>query len=534
MRLSPYRFFKLAHFLFSYFTSLVDAYMKILYPSADQQRKIAERRDSNHVLTFAVQRWHYQRYEEEKKREENNASESDKLAFQAIDWNDFAVVEVIDFGEDELLDLPGLASLNLDQNNKKKPAPPAKTPTPSATSTKSNLPPPPPPPPAPTTTVASTVEMSIDDDDETIKIVSNYQPRIAMSGQSSSGSSSTATTMIDPISGKAIELDKLEEHMRIQLLDPRWREEQKRFQEKQRETGLAEGASIADNLKRIAMKRGDIFGQAALGTGQDSAVMIAKKEEEEKKLHEQLSNVQWDGYKASVNTVQQMKDMNPVMNTSAHISPTAMATAAIYPTLPVTASTPATTGSMSNLNSNTLVSYPPVPPMHLPPAPQTMMTTMGMMTIPAMTTNIPTMLAPPLPPPMYPPQPPIPMSYYPEDGNKAAKKQKLDANELLPAEEFLKIYPNEYHISIVVPVDTSSAHWNFNGQTIQLLVTAVKTVKDIKEELSSHHLGNIPTGKLQLKSVLHGFLKDTNSLASLNIGENITLEASVKSRGGKK
>jgi splicing factor 3A subunit 1 len=44
-------------------------------------------------------------------------------------------------------------------------------------------------------------------------------------------------TMIDPISGKAIPVNQMAEHMRVSLLDPKWRTEQQRFQEKQRETG---------------------------------------------------------------------------------------------------------------------------------------------------------------------------------------------------------------------------------------------------------------------------------------------------------
>ena len=50
--------------------------------------------------------------------------------------------------------------------------------------------------------------------------------------------------------------------MRIQLMDPKWREQQQRFLEKQQETTLAAGSSIADSLKQFAKQRGDIFGSA--------------------------------------------------------------------------------------------------------------------------------------------------------------------------------------------------------------------------------------------------------------------------------
>ena len=70
-------------------------------------------------------------------------------------------------------------------------------------------------------------------------------------------------TMVDPLSGKAIPVGDMGEHLRVALLDPKWRVEQQRFQDKQRETGFAEGSSIADSLKQFAMRRGDIFAQKA-------------------------------------------------------------------------------------------------------------------------------------------------------------------------------------------------------------------------------------------------------------------------------
>ena len=65
----------------------------------------------------------------------------------------------------------------------------------------------------------------------------------------------------------------------MQLLDPKWREEQKRFQDKQKETGFAEGSSIADSLRTFAKKRGDIFGQSVAATSENSAQAIARESE---------------------------------------------------------------------------------------------------------------------------------------------------------------------------------------------------------------------------------------------------------------
>ena len=41
------------------------------------------------------------------------------------------------------------------------------------------------------------------------------------------------THMVDPITGKSVPVSEMSEHMRIQLLDPKWREQNARHQGKQ-------------------------------------------------------------------------------------------------------------------------------------------------------------------------------------------------------------------------------------------------------------------------------------------------------------
>jgi len=60
------------------------------------------------------------------------------------------------------------------------------------------------------------------------------------------------------------------------------------------------------------------------------------------------------------------------------------------------------------------------------------------------------------------------------------------------------------------------------------------SVKELKELLSTHHVNGMPPGKQQLKIQELGFLKDTSTLAALNIGDGTNIELSAKSRGGKK
>ena len=235
-------FLKPTHMLFSYFTTFVDAYAKIIAPSDDLLKKVRRDTDRMCVLEQGVQRWEWNRQEEERKKKEQSDAEADRSANQAIDWYDFQIVETIEFGENDLLDMVNMAALN----------PYAERPDDAnggdQMDVEDSMPPPPPPPP-----MSNHVELDADMDD--IKVVSDYTPRVA-------GNKNKAATMIDPISGKAVPLADVGEHMRVQLMDPKWRIEQQRFLNKQKETGFAEGSSIADSLKNFARQRGDIFSTA--------------------------------------------------------------------------------------------------------------------------------------------------------------------------------------------------------------------------------------------------------------------------------
>lgn len=88
-------------------------------------------------------------------------------------------------------------------------------------------------------------------------MVTDYKPGVA-----TGAATALPTMVIDPITGATVAAADLSDHMRIQLMDPKWREQQARAAEKQKDTALAEGDSIAASLKSMARKRGDIFGSA--------------------------------------------------------------------------------------------------------------------------------------------------------------------------------------------------------------------------------------------------------------------------------
>jgi splicing factor 3A subunit 1 len=268
------------------------------------------------------------------------------------------------------------------------------------------------------------IEDEDEDDGDKIKVVSNYQPRLA----SNLANPANNATTIDPISGKAIPLNQLEEHMRISLLDPKWKEEQKRFLDKQKETGYAEGTSIAESLKLFAKKRGDIFGQStttsvtnSLATGGLSAKDIADEEAMERVKYAEASNVTWDGFYGSMAVTQQMKadapmtsynmPMNPMPNIGpSPVPPPPPPGAPMMDMRPPPPPMPSSYPSMG-------APHPPMPTMNYNPYGMTM----GLAGMPGM--------APPIPPISVPP---VISSYANSNVDESkAKKPRLDSTGTL-------------------------------------------------------------------------------------------------------
>jgi splicing factor 3A subunit 1 len=89
---------------------MVDSYSKVLNPSTQLLASLAASRDESdkwEVLEEAKKRgeWEKARREKDKKREEEK--EKEMIAFAEIDWQDFVVVQTIEFtSTDQTIDLP--------------------------------------------------------------------------------------------------------------------------------------------------------------------------------------------------------------------------------------------------------------------------------------------------------------------------------------------------------------------------------------------------------------------------------------------
>lgn len=340
------------------------------------------------------------------------------------------------------------------------------------------------------------VDMEDDEEDggEKLKVVSDYQPKVVSTREITGDAS--RTHIIDPITGKSVAIADMPEHMRIQLLDPKWAEERKRFLEKQRDTNFVAGNDIASNISRFAQARGDIFGSS------------------EAEIHNQKA----DSDRRLMEANQLIREQ--AMQQGPRVQPPPPEFSA-----PTAAMPP---GAM----------HAPPPAFAPPPPPQQQQQTMVQPTIPseepaAKRPKIENSHADPnlamAPPPS--PGMPIAPGMAPPPGMAAAPSQ----DELLSESDFIATLsnPEEVPICIRIPHDPSNSNWNLNGQTIDMTVKATSKIKEMKGMLKDQ-LGGMPVNKMQLKHPSTGFLKDGNSIAHFNIGPMTTLDLVPKTRGGRK
>jgi splicing factor 3A subunit 1 len=165
------------------------------------------------------------------------------------------------------------------------------------------------------TKTTNDVEMDIDDvdmdesDEETpvqpaapkvpdtnapIKIKTGYKPKII----GVTPEKTTEATQICPRCGEAIPVSEMDEHMRIELLDSKWKEQKMASEAKNKDSNLLqEGTDIKKILKNFSGLRPDIFGSDEMEMNKK----IKEKEEEAKKR----DRVIWDGHTATIGLANQ-------------------------------------------------------------------------------------------------------------------------------------------------------------------------------------------------------------------------------------
>ncbi|ORY60621.1 Pre-mRNA splicing factor PRP21 like protein-domain-containing protein [Pseudomassariella vexata] len=286
-----------------------------------QQERVAELQrnidDKFHVLARAKQRAEWLKHQETEKQKKEEEAEKEKMSYQQIDWHDFVVVETVLFTDaDDQANLPPPTSLNdlqyasLEQKARSSvsanlrieegfPSEEDSNFNGYAAQANYNLPQHPSYPPQPMVGVQPTYQpqqmpppqlayhmappprsngMQEDEESQRIrereeararmqqaqaeakgraapmKIKENYVPRAAARAANRQGTQ----TALCPNCKEQIPMNELEEHMRIELLDPQWKEQKAKSESRYATTNLSH-ADMANNLKRFASQRGDLF-----------------------------------------------------------------------------------------------------------------------------------------------------------------------------------------------------------------------------------------------------------------------------------
>lgn len=195
------------------------------------------------------------------KEKHQRAQEADleRAAYYQIDWQDFVLVETITFDDDDdEADAPPAAVPAPDQS-----APPADDDDDMDVDMEDDMEVE--AAPAPQQTHAHRAGGGVvtmhDDDEGEITVRTNYVPRVGGQAQPA------VRHFVDPRTGRSIPIEQASEHMRVELMDPKWAEERAKALEKQKITPFAPGDAVAQNLARMASQHPDIAGSAANGGG---------------------------------------------------------------------------------------------------------------------------------------------------------------------------------------------------------------------------------------------------------------------------
>jgi splicing factor 3A subunit 1 len=339
-------FLRPQHSLYNFFSHLVDQYSVLLQTGPEGQKTEQARiqtlqanvQNKFRVLELAKQRAEYVKWQETQKQKKEEEEEAERIAYAQIDWHDFVVVETVLFTDtDEQADLPPPTSLNdlqsasLEQKAMMSLArpdmrieeamptddmmsfsqgyedgyaqqngytlqpqqasamdyiptvPSPQTPYPSY----SPAPPTPQPQSVPTHSSANATALPQRPDTASphpqnlnnapIKVRSDYVPRAQQRQRA-------AQTAICPNCGEQVLLSELDQHMRIELLDPRWKEQRAKADSRFASTNLG-GTDVAANLKRLRARTG---GDISDPIAESAARVLEQQEEEERRKRQKI------------------------------------------------------------------------------------------------------------------------------------------------------------------------------------------------------------------------------------------------------
>ncbi|KAF0987967.1 hypothetical protein HZS_6849 [Henneguya salminicola] len=472
-------FLKPQHNIYPFFTKLVEQYVKILAPSNDTINLLkTEASSAQAVLERVHLRFEWIKYND-KERKKDETGTKDKTLQNMIDWHEFVVVETISFREDEHANLPqpvsleqlGARLLAQERHEKQKNA---------GETNIQNL----------ETVDKPKITVSTEP-----PVRKDYDPKKLDENKPTSKPKTYEKMLISPITGELIPADKMDQHLKQSLIDPRYKEQkQKHIEEKRQQDLMASaGPSITDHLKDLAQRRSDIF-----GPGHEETIIGKKLDEKEDPHVKRAAPVHFET-KAPIQSTFRQPPPPPSMEKQMEFI-----------------------NSVRNQAMN----------QNQHPTPQSI-------------SNPATFLPPPLKShqtPVYPSQhvpgsiPQVP--YYgiqPVPTYKMDLRPKFD-EDLIPEAEFLSSYglaPINVQVQIPNLPDLSKKNgWQLQGQIEHLTINLTDTISSLKSQLLKTI--SLPVTKQKILIGASRFGKDSNTLAFYNVHSNTYIALHLKERGGKK
>ncbi|RMC06064.1 hypothetical protein DUI87_17609 [Hirundo rustica rustica] len=557
-------FLRPQHSLFNYFTKLVEQYTKILIPPKGLLLKLKkEAENPKEVLDQVYYRVEWAKFQERERKKEEEEKEKERVAYAQIDWHDFVVVETVDFqpneqgnfpppttpeelgariliqeryekfGESEEVEME-VESDEEDEKQEKTDEPPAQLDQDTQVQDMDEgsddedegqkVPPPPEtpmPPPLPPTP-------------DQVIVRKDYDPKAS---KPLPPAPAPDEYLVSPITGEKIPASKMQEHMRIGLLDPRWLEQRDRsIREKQSDDEVyAPGLDIESSLKQLAERRTDIFGV------EETAIGKKIGEEEIQKPEEKVT---WDGHSGSMARTQQAAQANitlqeqiEAIHKAKGLVPEDDSKEKIGPSKPNEIPQPPPPSSASNPPASAQpITSVPRPPTMPPPVRAAVVSAVPVMPRPPMTSvvRLPpgSVIATPMPPiihtprinvvPMPPSAPPI-MS--PRPPPMIVPTAFVPAPPVAPVPSPAPMPP----VHPPPPMEDEPVSKKLKSE--DSLIPEEEFLR--RNKVKIHEATGMPAGKqkLQYEGI---FIKDSNSLAYYNMTSGSLIHLALKERGGRK
>jgi splicing factor 3A subunit 1 len=242
-----FSFLKPNHALFSYFMSLVESYSRCLVPKLEDIKVLQQNLlDPESILQECLERFSCEKNLEKNQKSKEELEEEERQQMSMIDWHDFLVVETIDFADEELLPAPNDLS------------------------------------------VVQTMSLPLNKEVETkpkvdpgVILNENYSQRC-------------------PVCRDMIPVNDFQEHVRLELMDPKFKQSRESLKGKEPSKVFASGSEVYKNLQNLAKNRPDLKSQnveersrAEASVTADPIMEKTKKRPADEFLPNLVSEKQW-------------------------------------------------------------------------------------------------------------------------------------------------------------------------------------------------------------------------------------------------